>query len=201
MVVRSTDMTKVPVKARELSLPLPLGAFDAAMHMQLATNETRIKRLYVRPRALFAESVVAVLVEGTVVESPGQAWDVEMTLPRRKHPIRIQVKCSGERSPRDPGKVMPAVWGPLVEPASNRGPAPDFAVLGSGFQCDVFVFARHEGSEIERGWHFYVLSQRTVKTAAALHPEFDRNRLLELGAARCEPTDLKQQIAEVVRRH
>ena len=189
----------MPAKVREL--PLPPGAFDAAMHMQLAMSETRIRRLYVRPRALFAESIVAVLVNGTVAESPGQAWDVEMTLPRRKRPIRIQVKCSGERSPRDPGRAMPAEWGRLVEPVTNKGPAPDFAALGSGFHCDVFVFARHEGSEIERGWHFYVLSQRTVKTAAALHPAFDRDRLLELGALRCEPADLKMRIAEVVRWH
>ena len=99
----------MPVRLHER--PLPPGAFDAAMHMQLETSKTRIRRLHVRPRALFAESVVAVLVNGIVVESPGQAWDVEMRLPRRKRPVRIQVKCSGERSPRDPARVMPRYGG------------------------------------------------------------------------------------------
>jgi hypothetical protein len=40
----------------------------------------RVRGLYVRPRALFAEAVVAALVGGEAVEFPAAAWDVERTV-------------------------------------------------------------------------------------------------------------------------
>src|SRR4051794_2989547 len=106
------------------------------MQTHLEMTRRRIEKLYVRPRALFAESVVAALVDGTVVEFPAAAWDVEMGLPRRtKERVRIQVKCSGERAPQDPAKVRPATWGRLKEPGSAKDPL--FTILRPGFNCDV----------------------------------------------------------------
>ena len=138
--------------------PLPQGTFAEAMKTHLQMTKQRVQGLYVRPRALFAESIVAALVDGTVVEFPAAAWDVEMLLPPRGTPIRIQVKCSGERAPPSPEKTRPADWGNLKAPMSAKDPA--FLPLKPGFNCDVFVFARHEGTDIERGWRFYVLSKR-----------------------------------------
>jgi hypothetical protein len=50
---------------------LPEGTFDRAMHAHLEVIEQRIRRLYLRSRALFAEAIVAALVDGTLVEFPG----------------------------------------------------------------------------------------------------------------------------------
>jgi hypothetical protein len=60
----------------------------------------------------------------------------------------------------------------------------------------VFVFARHEGIDIRRGWHFHVLPQRTVKRAVAVSPVFDLRRLERLHAVRCEPSELKKRITD-----
>jgi hypothetical protein len=62
----------------------------------------------------------------------------------------------------------------------------------------VFVFARQEGTDITRGWHYYVLPQRAVKRAVAVSPVFDLRRLERLHAVRCEPSDLKKRITEAV---
>ena len=153
--------------------------------------------LYVRPRALFAEAIVAALVEGTVVEFPAAAWDVLMPMRGRPDPVRIQVKCSGERAPQSPEKRRPPYWGRLEPPKSAKDP--HFGVLDPGFNCDVFVFARHEGSDIERGWHFYVLPQPTVTRAARRSATFDLSLLEQLDAVRCSPGDLKKEISRLVR--
>jgi hypothetical protein len=191
-----SSLTDMPADAR--TPLLPEGTFERAMRAHLSMTEERIHRLYVRPRALFAEAIVATLVEGTVVEFPGAAWDVEMPLPRRRTPVRIQVKCSGERAPQSPHKIMPPHWGRLNAPKSAKDP--QFAVLAAGFNCDVFVFARHEGNYIERGWRFYVLPQRTVKRAARLNAVFDLYRLEGLSAVECESTQLRKRVAEAARK-
>jgi hypothetical protein len=177
--------------------PLPKGTFDRALCEHLRVTEDRIHRMYVRPRALFAEAVVAALVDGTVVEFPAAAWDVEMPLPRRGRPVRIQVKCSGERAPQSPDKIRPPNWGRLYAPRTAKDPK--FGVLPAGFNCDVFVFARHEGTDVKRGWHFYVLPESRVKRAARLSPVFDLRRLEHLHATRCEPGDLLKCVAEAMR--
>jgi hypothetical protein len=74
----------------------------------------------------------------------------------------------------------------------------EFRVLAAGFNCDVFVFARHEGIDIRRGWHFYVLPERAVKRAAAVSAVFDLRRLERLHAVRCEPSDLKKRITDAL---
>jgi hypothetical protein len=158
--------------------------------------ERRVRGLYVRPRALFAEAVVAVLIDGTVVEFPNAAWDVEMTLSPERRPVRIQVKCSGERAPQSPERIRPPDWGRLEPPKSAKDPR--FGVLQAGFNSDVFVFARHEGQDIAAGWHFYVLPEWTVTSAAGTNPRFDLRRVTSLGAVRCDPGDLRHRITETV---
>jgi hypothetical protein len=173
--------------------PLPQGMFDRAMREHLEMIEVRVRRLYVRPRALFAEAVVAALVDGTIVEFPNAAWDVEMPIPDLRQPVRIQVKCSGERAPQSPEKIRPPHWGTLKAPSSGKDAR--FGVLPAGFICDVFVFARHGGLDIERGWHFYVLPAKSVVRAAKRNTLFDQKGLKLLHAVRCEPTDLKRRVA------
>jgi hypothetical protein len=58
----------MPADAKQPALPE--GTFDRAMLAHLAVTEERIRRLYVRPRAVFAEGIVAALVDGTLVEFP-----------------------------------------------------------------------------------------------------------------------------------
>jgi hypothetical protein len=187
----------MPADAEHAEQPaLPEGTFDRAMHAHLKVTEERIRRLYVRPRALFAEAIVAALVDGTLVEFPAAAWDVEMRLPRRRRPVRIQVKCSGERAPQSPEKLRPPDWGRLSAPKSAKDS--EFRVIAAGFNCDVFVFARHEGIDIRRGWHFYVLPQQAVTRAVAVSPVFDLRRLERLHAVRCESSELKKRITEAV---
>jgi hypothetical protein len=81
-------------------------------------------------------------------------------------------------------------------PKSARDP--QRGVLGAGFHCDVFVFARHEGLDIAAGWHFYVLPEWTVTTAVGINPIFDLRRVTSLGAVRCDPLDLRSRIIEAV---
>jgi hypothetical protein len=189
--MRSSAM-HMPAEAEQPALPARM--FERAMQAHLAVTEDRIRRLYVRPRALFAEAIVAALVDGTLVEFPAAAWDVEMPLPRRRRPVRIQVKCSGERAPQSPDKLRPAEWGRLNAPKSAKDS--EFRVIAAGFNCDLFVFARHEGTDITRGWHFYVLPQRTVKRGVVVSPAFDLRRLEQLDAVRCGPSELKKRIAD-----
>jgi hypothetical protein len=172
---------------------LPEGTFDRAMRAHLEMTEQRVHNLYVRPRALFAEAIVAALVDGAVVEFPAAAWDVEMGVRNRRLPIRIQVKCSGERAPQSPERIRPPHWGKLTAPKSGKDPR--FGVLAGGFNCDVFVFARHEGKDIQRGWSFYVLPEQAVTRAAKLKPVFDASRLRQLRAVRCGPSGLRRAIA------
>ena len=170
-----------------LAVPLPGDTFDRAMAAHLDVVERRVRRLYVRPRALFAEAVVAALIDGAVSEFPAAAWDVEMPLSTGRQPVRIQVKCSGERAPQSPEKIRPPDWGRLTPPKSAKDPL--FGVLRAGFNCDVFVFARHEGRDIAAGWHFYVLPEWTVTSAVGINPIVDLRRVTSLGAVRCDPGD------------
>jgi len=166
--------------------------------MHLALTETRIRRPYPRPRAVFAEPIVAALINGTVAEFPAQAWDIDLVLPRPRRLVRVQVKCSGERAPQDIELSRPPRW-EVKEPSANRGPPPEFARLGPGFHCEVFVLARHEGWDISDGWHFYVLPQREMKAEARVNPIFTQARLVALGVDFCGPSDLRDTVMEAAR--
>jgi hypothetical protein len=178
------------------AVPLPGNTLDRAMAAHLDIVERRVRSLYVRSRALFAEAVVAALIDGAVVEFPNAAWDVEMTLSPGHRLVRIQVKCSGERGPQSPEKIRPPDWGRLAPPTSAKDPL--FGVLRAGFNCDAFVFARHEGRDVAAGWYFYVLSERTVTSAVGIDARFDLRRVTSLGAVRCDPGDLRSRIIETV---
>ena len=137
---------------------LPRGIFKEALRTSHELQESRIRKMYNRHRALFAESIVAALLPGAAVtENPSAPWDVTWLRPRHRIPVRIQVKCSGEYLPRYPDGAAKAQWG--VKPPNSGFDADTWQKLPAGHHCDVFVLARHEGRDIEGGWSFYVLSQ------------------------------------------
>lgn len=177
---------------------LPDSAYADAMKAHVELTKRRVRRLYVRARALFAEAVVAALAGGEVVEFPAAAWDVEVPVRGYGRKVRVQVKCSGERAPyHAPGMKLAATWGKLAEPKSAKDP--NFQPLGPGFHCDVFVFARHEGTNIRRGWSFYVLPTRVVQDAVRTGAIFTSARLQQLGATCCAPRDLRKRISVTAR--
>jgi hypothetical protein len=172
---------------------LPDGVCAAAMSAHVGMVERRVRGLYVRPRALFAEAVVAALTDGLVIEFPAAAWDVEVPVRGHVRNVRVQVKCSGERARHHASEIrLPPTWGKLVEPKHAKDP--DMQPLGPGFHCDVFVFARHEGADIGRGWWFYVLPLRPIQDSVRAGAIFTSARLEQLGATRCEPRELRQRI-------
>jgi hypothetical protein len=181
---------------------MPEDKYELALRRHIRMIERRVRKLYVRPRAVFAEEVVAVWVDGKVMEFPGQAWDIEMQLPPGRA-VRIQVKCSGERAPFDREIRRAPVWGVLKTPTRNRGGPPDYRHLGEGLKGDVFVFARHTGWSITQGWWFYVLSTRRVRAGIRQHPTLKPNITLDWlqkrGAVECGPGELKRAVVDVAR--
>jgi hypothetical protein len=170
--------------------PLPARTYATALDIHLGMQKTRIERLYNRTRAVFAESIVAALLPGAVlIEDPAAAWDVSWQPPRRARPIRIQVKCSGERLPKFPGRRTPAKWD--FEPPKS-GWDPDAQVgLSAGHHCDVLVLARHRGDDIAGGWSFFVMRPDGIRRMRRVTP-----RHLAAAATRYEASSL----ATVVRR-
>ena len=63
------------------------------------------------------------------------------------------------------------------------------------------MFARHEGKDIDLGWHFYVLSKESVEGAEPAIKTIKPLGLEGLGAKRCDPSKLKAHITEVVSRN
>jgi hypothetical protein len=179
----------------ETDAPLPLGIYKRAMADHLIVTQQRVEAGYNRHRALFAESLVAALIDGAVCKNPSGAWDVNMPHPRRKKPVRIQVKCSGGYLPRFPDRVAAAEW--RLKPP-KRGYDDEFVAVAPGHECDVFVFARQEGSDIKRGWHFYVL--RCWDRSLAGNP-ITSSRLMQWGAVRCDPAALKATILKAMATH
>jgi hypothetical protein len=172
------------------SQPLPSGVFEAAVDRRLKVETQRIERCYNRARAVFAEALVAELLGAEVEVNPVAAWDVTWK-PRGLPSTKIQVKCSGGWIPRFPDRVheSPARW---EFRAPGYGFSPEFEKLGPGHQCDMFVFARHTGSEITAGWRFYVLPKTAVVKSGKSAATADQ--LLRMGAKHSEPRRLAATI-------
>lgn len=128
--------------------------FDSAIANYRKTQERRVRVMYNRTRAVFAEFIVAAALPGaTVVEDPAAAWDIDWTCGDRA--VRLEVKCSGQHLPRYPGRLNRASW---EIPARRRGYDSQKRVqLPIGHHCDAIVLARHEGPDIASGWTFRVV--------------------------------------------
>jgi hypothetical protein len=136
---------------------LPPGAFDVALRLQHELQERRVRAMYNRHRAVFAEFLVAALLsESEVVEDPSAAWDIVWRHPGSGGRIRIQVKCSGEFLPRRPDQPAVARWD--VRPPSFGYDVEHSSPLGAGHHCELFVLARHTGTSIETGWAFAAIA-------------------------------------------
>ena len=169
--------------------PLPTGVYSKAMQQFKVLQAERVAAMYNRHRALFAEFLVAQLLPGAeVIKDPGAAWDVLWTDGRRK--IRVQVKCSGEYLPHNPTKPAVEKWD-VSAPKSGWDPDTD-RKIGPGHHCDVFVLARHTGTDITSGWEFAALPTRALKGRKML----SKNGLSKLGYDLANPS----QLAPAVRR-
>lgn len=182
-----------PVRGHASIEALPPGTYATALGVHLAMQRTRIERLYNRTRAVFAESIVVALLPGAVlIEDPAAAWDVSWQPPGRARPIRIQVKCSGERLPRFPGRRTPATWD--FEPP-KRGFDPETGrALPAGHHCDVLVLARHRGEDISQGWSFFLVRPDAVNRTRRVTPQ----HLEHAGARHCEAAGLATVVREVI---
>jgi hypothetical protein len=153
---------------------LPAGLFAAAMASHLRLHEQRIRTMFNRHRALFAEALVAEALPGAeVVLDPTAAWDITWFDQDTQQRIRIQVKCSGGYLPRRPQQPAPVNWQGLRAARSGYDPDRAEVVRGEGHLCEVFILARHEGNQIEQGWTFAAIPRQLVEgrsgiTAATL---------------------------------
>lgn len=137
-------------------VPSASGAelFDSALASYLKTQERRVRVMYNRTRAVFAEFIVAAALPGaTVVEDPAAAWDIDWTCGDRA--VRLEVKCSGEHLPKYPDRRNPASW---EIPTKRKGFDPQTREqLPIGHHCDAIVLTRHEGADVTAGWTFRVV--------------------------------------------
>jgi hypothetical protein len=128
--------------------------FADALQSYLAMQERRVRAMYNRTRAVFAEFIVAAaLPDATVIEDPAAAWDIDWPVDGRT--ARLEVKCSGEHLPRFPDRRSAASW---EIPARRKGYDPHRKVkLSLDHHCDAIVLARHEGPDVATGWSFRVV--------------------------------------------
>ena len=180
--------------------PLPAEVFDRAINDHLTYHEARIRAMFVYHRAVFAEHIVAQLLPGArVSEDPTAAWDVVWPNPDPGCPdIRIQVKCSGEYKPRKPDKASHAEWD--LTPPKKGWDAEQRLDLAAGHHCDVFVLARHEGTDITAGWTFHVLTLRQVEGLPnTILPKVRLKHLAQLAAYPVGPAGLADEVRLAVR--
>ena len=179
-VLSSHPTAKRAISVDQTRLPLPTDVFDAAMQNYLDVHAARVRAMYNRTRAVFAEFIVAALLPGAeVAVDPAHPWDVTWRTDGRE--IRIQVKCSGEYLPRLPDRPSKPTWS-LAPPMST-----------ASHDCDLFVLARHTGSDIERGWEFWVLTPAAITRDNAVRP----SHLEAMGAQRCPPDGLASAVRAV----
>lgn len=128
--------------------------FDSALANYRKTQERRVRVMYNRTRAVFAEFIVGAALPGaTVVEDPAAAWDIDWTCGGRA--VRLEVKCSGEHLPRYLNRRNPASWD---IPTKRKGWDPEEREwLPIGHHCHAIVLARQEGPDIANGWTFRVV--------------------------------------------
>jgi hypothetical protein len=162
------------------------------MENYLRTHENRVRSLYNRDRAVFAEFLVADLLSGSSVRpDPGAPWDLEWPIDGRT--VRVQVKCSGEYLPRFPDRPAKPSWN--VKPPRAGWDAVARLPKDAGHHCDVFVLARHIGRDVEAGWSFTVLTPADVAGRASISAA----TLSKLSRQMVQPRALSAEVLAAVR--
>lgn len=173
---------------------LPEGLIALAFDDYGRVQRLRVERLYNRPRAVFAEFIVAQLLPGAAVsEDPASAWDVTWPVADRR--IRIEVKCSGEFLPRKGAKHRSRARWEFPVPKSGFDPDLERVIQTGTHNFDVLLLARHVGSSIDAGWMFFVL---TAQQASALNGRATIEQLR--GQAPVEPEALAAAVHELINR-
>ncbi|MBA2765334.1 MAG: hypothetical protein H0U42_11715 [Thermoleophilaceae bacterium] len=179
----------------EEAMQLPDGVFSSALAGSLRLHEERIRQMYNRNRALFAEFIVAGLLPGAeIAANPGSPWDVTWKPSGQRRALRLQVKCSGAYLPRmGPEYAAKASW----EVTSKGGWDPDLGEkLERGHHCDLYVLVRHEGLDIEHGWSFWVVpAAALVESKGKVTPK----KLEAIGAGRTVPNELADVVSRAGR--
>jgi hypothetical protein len=180
----------------DAAVELPEGVFERALAESLRLHEERIRQMFNRNRALFAEFIVAALLPGAeIAANPGSPWDVTWKPPRAKRALRLQVKCSGAYLPRmGPEYAAKATWEVKTRGGwdQDRGEK-----LASGHHCDLYVLARHEGVDVERGWSLWVVPPEAL---SAFKGKITPKKLDAIGAPRSSPSDLAAAVRRTARR-
>ena len=175
---------------------LPEGVFERALAESLRLHEERIRQMFNRNRALFAEFIVATLLPGAeIAANPGSPWDVTWKPPGAKRALRLQVKCSGAYLPRMGTEyAAKAAWEVKTRGGwdQDRGEK-----LDPGHHCDLYVLARHEGVDVERGWSFWVVPPVALSDSKG---KITPKKLEAIGASRTSPSDLADAVSEAARR-
>lgn len=159
------------------------GAGARALRRYSEMQEVRVRALYNRHRAVFAEFLVEQLLPGAhVEEDPSSSWDLVWPVAGIDH--RVQVKCSGSYLPRTRRHGDKPEW-KLAAPKKGWDPVRRIE-LAAGHHCNLFVLARHVGTDIANGWSFAVLSA----VQAAGRNRVTMKSLGELGLPLVEPSEL-----------
>ena len=110
-------------KRATTSTRLPVGIFKEALRTNRKLQENRIRKMYNRHRALFAEAIVAALLPGAAVrENPLGAVGCHMAPPRHRIPDS------------DPGEVSGDIS--LVIPTERQSPVGSEAAENSAIRCE-----------------------------------------------------------------
>jgi len=138
----------------------------------------RVRKLYNRHRAVYAEFLVEQLLTGSVVvEDPTSSWD--LIWPVNGHEARVQVKCSGSYLPRTQKHGSKATWD-VAAPKKGWDEVSRLE-LAAGHHCDLFILARHEGDDIEKGWSFAALNRELIEGKKKLTMKSLKSSLVEPG--------------------
>jgi hypothetical protein len=172
-------------------------ALDAHNRMQA----DRVRALYNRHRAVFAEFLVAEHLPGAVVElDPSCPWDLRWVA--NGEAIRVQVKCSGEFLPHYPDKPNTKVSWDISTPKTAWDSEHLMSVPSTTHSCDVWVFCRHVGNDLEAGWTFAAIATNQLPAGKTLRM---KNFPTRWGARLSPGSDLERQarfaLANVSDRH
>lgn len=160
-------------------------ALDSYTRMQA----DRVRALYNRHRAVFAEFLVAEHLPGAVVEfDPSCPWDLRWVA--NGETVRIQVKCSGEFLPHFPDRPNSKVSWDIRPPKTVWDAERLESVPSTTHSCDVWVFCRHVGNDLEAGWTFAAIATDQLPAGKTLRMK----NFPKMWGARLSPgSDLERQ--------
>lgn len=153
---------RTPFEGRELPATVEL-----ALDRYGSVERARVRNMFNRHRAVFAEFLVEQLLPGSeVVHDPNSSWDLTWSVDGQVN--RIQVKCSGSYLPRMQRLGTKALW--KLDPPKKGWDSVLRIVLPAGHHCDIIVLARHDSDRIDAGWTFVAIAPSELPSATRVTP-------------------------------